>query len=321
MELHHNIIEHLFGDECMNALYYRSLKSYALVCSWWRLAVRPYIFRFLVLRGPRDFEKLIAQVRDDPSIAEWIRTIRLQGQALPYVSGGFGPLEGVERDPDTGLYSFPAVIDFALPNLKILEFVGFAQISTNLEDCKAFAAWIPKLATLTTITRLNFVRCEMTQNSFTAIVRALPNLRDISLVAHGYCFRENSTVLRDESASKSRLPDVADDEEREPAKDKETISPSDEKPCEETISFPVYNSPPLLRSLYITTPTSFGIDDVLFDHVAGWFHPELLNDTLESLVLSLNVPASFTAKTFGLLGPSPKLRHLQVQYSSFEGMF
>ena len=308
----------------MSMWYYRALKSYALVCSWWRLAVRPYIFRFLVLRGPKDFEKLAAQLRDDSSIAGWIRKIRLQGKALPYAPEKFGPLEGVDRDPDIELYSFPTAVGLSLPNLKVLELVGFAQISTYLDDCKSFAAWVPKLATLSTVTRLNFVRCEMTQNSFTAIVRALPNLKDVSLVVHGYSFRDNVAILQDESAPKLCLRDDAADEEDEEdeqaTKDKEKIDTSDEKLDEETVSYPIYNPPPLLRSLYITTPTDFGIEPVLFDHTAGWFHPELLGDTLESLELSLNVPASFTAKTFALLGPSPKLRHLQVQYSSSEGM-
>ena len=121
----------------MNLQYYKALKAYALVCSWWRSAVRPYVFRFLVLRGHEDFERLITQLKEEPAIADWVQKVRLQGKSIPYTDDNSDPLEDVEEDLDTELYSFPTVLGLPLPNLQILELVGFAQVSSRQEDCKA----------------------------------------------------------------------------------------------------------------------------------------------------------------------------------------
>ena len=322
----------------MNIHYYRALKAYALVCSRWRSAVRPYIFRFLVLGGHEDFEKLTAQLREEPAIADWVQKVRLQGKSIPYSEDPSLPLKDVKEDFDTELYSFPTILGLPLPNLRVLELVGFAQISPRQDDCKAFAEWIPKLATLTCVSRLNIIRCEMTPNSLTAIVRALPNLKDMSFVVNGH-FHPNSATLRDESSAEPTAISPKNiiegrDEEDEDNNDSDgndsdnddnngdnnnNDDDDDDGPHKGILSYPVYHPPPLLRSLYITnsSPLSYELFD--FDHIIDWFHPESLNESLESLELSFCTTSSFTARTFPALGASPKLRHLQVQYGSCDG--
>ena len=327
----------------MNIHYYRALKAYALVCSWWRSAVRPHIFRFLVLSGHEDFEKLSSQLREEPAIADWIQKVRLQGKSIPYAENPSYPWKDVKEDLDTELYSFPTVLGLPLPNLRMLELVGFAQISPRQDDCKAFAEWIPKLATLTCVSRLNIIRCEMTPNSLTAIVRALPNLKDMSFVVNGH-FHPNSITLRDESlaepsAISSKNIIEGRDEEDEDSNDDDNNDGdnndndndndsgsgnngnNDGESHKGILSYPVYHPPPFLRSLYITSSSFFNYELFDFDYIVDWFHPETLNETLESLELSFSTTSSFTARTFTALGASPKLRHLQVQYGSCDGEY
>ena len=304
----------------MNFQYYKSLRAYALVCSWWRSAVRPYIFRFLVLGGADDFGRLSAQLRETPDIAGWIQKIRLKGKTLPYQKYCSEALEDVEKDLDGELYSFPTILGPSLSNLRVLEIVGFAQVSSRSEDCKAFAEWIPKLATLTQVSRLNIIRCEMTSNSLTAIVRALPSLQDISFVTNGY-FHPNSTTLTTLYDEELPSPDPKDAEGEVKAEAEDTKSDGDENVHDEgTISYPIYCPPPRLRSFYVMKAVEFGYDPFEFDPIADWLRPEYLSHSLESMGLSLSISSSFTDRMFTALGPSPKLRHLQVQYSSSEGM-
>ena len=308
----------------MNFQYYKSLRAYALVCSWWRSAARPYIFRFLVLGGVSDFERLSAQLRETPAIAGWVQKVRLKGKTLPYslyIAQPPDP-EDVQEDLDTELYSFPTILGLPLSNLRVLEIVGFAQASSRLEDCKAFAQWIPKLATLTHVSRLHIIRCEMTPNSLTAIVRAFPSLKDISFVIDGY-FHPNSTTLTtvyDETTAELPSLGTGDTGKGVNTEAEDTKSSSDESnPRKEAISYPIYHPPPRLRSFYVMRARAFGYGPFEFESIADWFRPECLNESLQSMGLSLSISSSFTDKTFKALGPSSKLRHLQVQYSSFEG--
>lgn len=307
----------------MDCKSYDTLKSCALTCSRWRAAARPYIFRFLILRGPEEFDKLAVQLVEEPYISGWIHKVRLEGKTSPLQDVYRRLPENVEKDPDTSLYSFLTVLGTPLSSIRILELVGFTQVSSSREDRMAFAEWIPTLTSLTSLTALYLVRCEMSPNSLTAIVRALPALTRITLIVVDFS-HPNTSVLQDEvlttSDHSSELKHVASEpntgeevKERQDSTDDHDVSNAN--PSDTPISYPIFHPPPAIRALSIDTAPGDEYDQVKFEQFAGWLLPEALNECLESLEMGINVCPSSLNTMLGLLGKAPKLRHLQVDAS------
>ncbi|KAK7686460.1 hypothetical protein QCA50_010684 [Cerrena zonata] len=173
IELLYQIYDCLWDHEHMECYSTATLHSCALTCSRWRAAVRPYIFRFITLDTPEVIDKFSQQIRATPEVTRWVRKLRLEGRSLPFVEDPRYHRDAAD-DIDQWLYAFPANLDAHFPCLRILELFNFAQVSTRPEDREAYARWIPELTKLKSVTTLNILRCEMSANNLTALVRALP---------------------------------------------------------------------------------------------------------------------------------------------------
>lgn len=189
------IVEELWDvttDECR---WNKTLCACALVCSAWRAAARPLVFRFIVLKNSVDIHKLAQQIQHEPRIAYWIRKLRFEGKSIP--KSGFlhntDQLE-VEQDIDTWMYSFFSEIGVHLPNVKSLDIFGFYHLSLHQDDCEVFARWIPQLASLSSIESLHLARCEMPPNALTAIIRAFPKFRNVAFTCVCFWFSNGAEL-------------------------------------------------------------------------------------------------------------------------------
>lgn len=317
VELHRIILGYFWDDKHINCESYRTLRACALTCSRWQAAARPYIFRFLVLRGPKDLDKLTTQLREEPDISGWIKKIRLEGKSVPYQDMYGQPLRDVVEDLDTGLYSFPTIIGQLLSNVHTLELVGFSQVSSRRGNWEAFAGWIPRLATMTSVTTLNLVRCQMSPNSVTAIVRALRGLNRVALIATDFS-HPNICVLREEPKEISvttapsldaKIPDYDSPFDVADSESGKTLSDG-------PISYPIFYPPPALQTLLIDTAPYTEYPLLEFEQLSGWFHLESYRECLHSLEMGPNVSPSSLNRMLTLLGRSPNLQHLQVSISA-----
>lgn len=289
LELLYLIYEYLWDNENMECYFTRTLHSCALTCSWWRDAVRPYIFRFITLDGPEDFDKFSQQIRATPEITQWVRKLRLEGRSLPWINDTRLYREDAGDDIDQWLYVFPTVLDAHFPCLRILELFNFSQISPRREDREAYARWIPKLTTLTSVTTLNILRCEMSANNLTALVRALPGLTRVDLVAIDIT-HPNLAVLHDGP-----------------------IDPTAEATgaVDQPTKYPIFYPPPILQSFRLDNSDTYylGFD---FTLVREWFRAESSAEHLKSFEVYGNVDLDSLRDVVFALGESPKLSHLQL---------
>ncbi|KAK7679419.1 hypothetical protein QCA50_017473 [Cerrena zonata] len=293
IELLYQIYDYLWDHENMECYSTVTLHSCALTCSWWRDAVRPYIFRFITLDTPEDIERFSQQIRATPEITQWVRKLRLEGRSLPFVENPRYHRDAAD-DIDQWLYAFPANLDAHFPCLRILELFNFAQISSRLEDREAYARWIPELTKLTSVTTLNILRCEMSANNMTALVRALPSLTRVDLVDVDFA-HPNLAVLQE-------IP--AKDSDDGPAGDR-TVEGTDK-----TTKYPVFYPPPLLQSFRIdNSHVSYYFD---FSRLREWFRAESLAGHLRSLEVSGGVDSDSLREMISALGEAPILSHIQV---------
>lgn len=294
LELHRHILEFLWDPHTPDPSSYRTFASCAQTCSHWRAAARPFIFRFLIIRYEDQIAILENQIRKEPCIGNWVQNVRIEGSSLPYDDCSYGQL-GTSEDLDGDLYSFPMAIDSKspFPNLDVLELVGFAQISTDPADCSAFAEWIPRLTTLTSVTTLNIVRCEMSPNNLTSIIRSLPALKHVTIIADEM-FHSNTSILRDVGGSAT------------------IINNDDDGRIDAPISYPLYHPPPTLHSISIDAASESSRFPIKFEAVADWLHLETLAKSLESLILGSNVTEAFTNTFLRSISLFSRLRHLEI---------
>lgn len=241
---------------------------------------------------------------------------------MPYQDVYRRPLDGVEKDLDTGLYSFPTILGQPLSNIHILELVGFAQVSSLRADWEAFAKWIPRLATMRSITALYLGRCQMSPNSLTAIVRALHGLRRLALTVSVFS-HPNTCVLREEEIS-AIFPhpleaELLDHDSPSGVADATAVLDSvdnhvesNKKSSDGPIPFPIFYSPPALQTLLIDTAPLTEYPRLEFEHIAGWFHAGSLSKCLEYLEIGTNVLPSCLNRMLMPLGQSSNLQHLHV---------
>lgn len=170
-ELLSAIIEHVWEDGS-------ALCASTLVCSIWRVAARPLVFRKIIIRNTEDMTKLARQIQYEPRVAFWIQTLRFEGKS---VLRARLPAYTPSRDIDTWIYSFFSTIGAQLPNVKNLELFGFQHTSLCRADCHAFAEWIIQMSQLNSVQSLHLSRCEMPANALTAIIRSFSGLRNVAL--------------------------------------------------------------------------------------------------------------------------------------------
>ena len=129
--------------------------------------------------------KLSHQIRYEPRIAFWIRTLRFEGKSVPRRRLPSGLEKSTELDIDTWIYQFFPIIGVRLPHVRNLELFGFQHLSLRRADCQAFAEWILQLSHLGSVESLHLARCEMPPNALTAIIRSFPRLQDVALTCVG----------------------------------------------------------------------------------------------------------------------------------------
>ncbi|CAL1708727.1 unnamed protein product [Somion occarium] len=328
VELHHEILEWLWVDGSFLDRYYlvKTLRACARTCLRWRSAARPHIFRFLKIKSPSRLNDLTALIQVDPQVAGWIQKVRLDGVSISYRDELRKRLGSVDEDKDCWIYGFPSEIGVPLPSLKCLELTGFAHLSKKREDQEAFASWIRGLAELRSVVELNMVRCEMSSNGLTAIVRAFPKLVEVGFASVDFT-APNIASLRDDSS----LPNPSSKQER-PIKtdvpdseaifvDKLSIPPTlddakgtpasshDDPPL--PVHYPLFHPPPLLQSFTINNVFT---DLLQFDFhlVRDWLRPEILARSLKSLDIESFVDGPTLANFIASLGMSPALECLHL---------
>ncbi|KAK7679467.1 hypothetical protein QCA50_017521 [Cerrena zonata] len=295
IELLYQIYDYLWDHEHAECYSTATLRSCALTCSRWRDAVRPYIFRFITLDTPEVIDKFSHQIRTTPEITQWVRRLRLAGRTLPFIDERRCHRLEAADDIDQWLYAFPTNLDAHFPCLRILELFNFAQISPRLEDREAYARWIPELTKLKSVTTLNILRCEMSANNLTALVRAFPSLTKVDLVDVNF-IHPNLAVLHEVSTKNS---------DGEPTGDR-TVEATDK-----TTKYPVFYPPPLLQSFRVDNSHSDYVD-FDFASMRGWFRAELLAKHLRSLEVSGGVDSDTLRELIFALGEAPNLSHIQV---------
>ncbi|KAK7679432.1 hypothetical protein QCA50_017486 [Cerrena zonata] len=297
IELLYHIYDCLWDHEHVECYSTATLRSCALTCSRWRDAVRPYIFRFITLDTPEAINRFSHQIRATPEIIQWVRKLRLVGRTLPFIDEPRWHRLDAADDIDQWLYAFPANVDAHFPCLRILELFNFAQISPRLEDREAYARWIPELTKLKSVTTLNILRCEMSANNLTALVRALPDLTTVNIVDAEFG-HPNLTVLQE-------MP--TEDSDNEPTGDHIVEAT-------EATKYPVFYPPPLLQSFRMdTSQAEYGLD---FTLLRGWFRPELLAKHLESFEVAGAVDSEPFYELILALGEAPNLSHIQIPVGS-----
>ncbi|CAL1708734.1 unnamed protein product [Somion occarium] len=325
IELHHEILEWLWVEGSFeDNRYYlvKTLRACARTCSRWRSAARPHIFRFLKIKSPSRFNDLVALIEVDPQVAGWIQKVGLDGISIPYRDDVLRPrLGSVDEDRDRWMYGFPSSLGVPLPSLKCLELTGFAHLSKKREDQEAFAGWIRQLAELRSVVELNMVRCEMSSNSLTAMVRAFPKLVRVGFASVDFT-APNIVSLRDETpspkpASKQESSEAANSEVACVDKvsvppmpdDTKGIPPSSHDVPTLSVEYPLFHPPPVLQSFMINNMST---DFLEFDFllVRDWLRPEILNRSLKSLDIDSFVDGPTLAKFIASLGMSPALECL-----------
>ncbi|KAK7679431.1 hypothetical protein QCA50_017485 [Cerrena zonata] len=306
IELLYQIYDYLWDHEHMECYSTATLRSCALTCSRWRDAVRPYIFRFITLDTPEVIDRFSHQIRATPEIMPWVRKLRLAGRTLPYVGDRpFHRLDAV-GDIDQWLYAFPTNLDTQFPCLRILELFNFAQISPRLEDREAYARWIPELTKLKSVTTLNILRCEMSANNLTALVRALPSLAKVDLVDVSFV-HPNLAVLQEISTKDSDV---------EPTGDL-TVNVVETVDKDKATMYPVFYPPPLLQSFRVENAhDDYG--DFDFALMREWFRAELFAEHLRSLEVSGGVDSDSLRDLISALGNAPNLSYIQVPVGAHE---
>ena len=129
--------------------------------------------------------KLSHQIRYEPRIAFWIRTLRFEGKSVPRRRLPSAIERSTELDIDTWIYPFFTSIGTRLPHIRNLELYGFQHMSLRQADCLAFAEWILQLSQLDSVESLHLARCEMPPNALTAIIRSFPRLRNLTFTCVG----------------------------------------------------------------------------------------------------------------------------------------
>ena len=143
-ELLSAIVEQLWDDG-------RTLGTSALVCSVWREASHPFIYRKIIIRKSEDIAELADQIQYEPRIASWIQTLRFEGNSVPRRRLPGPTTNTTEMDIDRWIYPFLPLIGTQLPNVRNFELFGFQHMSLRPADCQAFAEWILQLSQLDSV--------------------------------------------------------------------------------------------------------------------------------------------------------------------------
>lgn len=161
-----------------------TLSHCTLVSRRWYTAVRPFVFRRVVLRNPERLTELEDLLVKDPTVGYWIRELYIDGSA----SGDslqdwlFGHAQSSSRCDiyNTGntVKSFPGSI--LTENLKKLHALTFSQIKAN--DPRSSAEGIHRVskAFASRVRSLTFKSCLGHKGFFLAFMHAFPLLHELN---------------------------------------------------------------------------------------------------------------------------------------------
>ncbi|CAL1708566.1 unnamed protein product [Somion occarium] len=169
------------------------------------------------------------------------------------------------------------------------------------------------------------LRCEMSSNSLTALVRAFPLLIRVGFASVDFS-AQNSTIIREESlppkpssrreGSGTDIPDSETVSVNEPSvrptpHDALGIPLSSHDHPTLPVQYPLLHPPPSLQSFTVNNLcTDFFEFDFLL--LRDWFRPEMLTKSLKSLDVSSWVDDLTLAKFITSLGTSPALECLTL---------
>ena len=100
-----------------------AIQSFSTTCVHWHAAARPYIFRFITLDSVDKFDTFSRQLRADPSVAQWVRKVRLVGKSQPYTDDIREHRDNIEQDIDQWFYRFPEGLNPQFSSLRVFELV------------------------------------------------------------------------------------------------------------------------------------------------------------------------------------------------------
>ena len=308
LELHEYILELFWDDiEVTHIGLGRSVtRKCRQVCSRWYAAARPHLFRNIVIASEKRLAGLASLIREDPSIAQWIRRFSLRGITMPLHPTGARQPDDAEEDRDKWLYPFPSCFNAPLPSVRTLDLDGFANVSRRPEDCKAFARWVRDLSIMTSLDRINFDNCEMSSNSATSLMRAFPRLQTLEF--HGVDFtRPNIGVLVDTSLG----PVCPDSPRTAPSTATETQDSSRNNTLlEEPVQYPLLHPPPRLQRIHARNYTNFQLFD--FNLLSGFLYPKTLSQSLRVLEIGYHVNTRSLSTFIAGLGTSSILENLRL---------
>ena len=249
----------------------------------------------------------------DPSVAQWVRKVRLVGRSQNYAEDLREHRDNIEQDIDQWFYRFPEDLNAQFSSLRVFELVNFAQASPRLEDREGFAHWISTLKGIDNVSTLNMLRCETSANNLTALVRALPRLEHVDLFDVDFMHPNLNVFTPANEGPSVALPGSP------PTFYAELWPPTD--PTAETIvKLPLLYPPPSLRSFRLDNTNSNYYSNL--DHFRDWLRAETLPHCLESLELCGSTDGIPLRNFISGLGEASVLTHIQVPigFDHLDGM-
>ena len=310
LELHEYILELFWDDiEVTHIGLGRSVtRKCRQVCSRWYAAARPHLFRNIVIASEKRLAGLASLIREDPSIAQWIRRFSLRGITMPLHPTGARQPDDAEEDRDKWLYPFPLCFDAPLPSVKLLDLDLdlFANVSRRPEDCRAFARWVRDLSIMTSIDRIHFDNCKMSSNSAIALIRAFPHLKTLKFRGVDFT-RPNIGVLVDASLEPTHLDSSYT---IQPSTTKTHVSSGRNCLLEEPVRYPLLHPPPRLQSIDAINYTGFQPFD--FDILRPCLCSKTLSESLRVLRIGYHVDIKSLSTFISGLGTASPLENLRL---------
>ncbi|CAL1708487.1 unnamed protein product [Somion occarium] len=300
VELHDLILEQLWENtnfECTDSTTFRAC---ARTCSVWRAAARPHIFRFVHINRRSKLLQLSKLIHDDPSIASWIRKVRLEG-VPPWNTESHSKEAVLDESLDRWILDFPATFNTPLTNVRILEIMYLCQSSVTLKDQRAFARWIPQLKELQSVQELNVLHGQMSPNTITALIRAFGRLVKLGLCEVNFGESNKALVQR-------KYPVES------PGNNSTTTSTKAvriHRTWVKPVPYPLLHPHPSLQSLFLGNEFLSDIN-LKLETLRRCLKSDDLSRTLSSLYIGTLIPSEYLCKFITRLGPSSMLESLKI---------
>ncbi|KAH8101952.1 hypothetical protein BXZ70DRAFT_932631 [Cristinia sonorae] len=155
----------------------KSISHCSLVSHRWYSAVRPFIYRRIVLESKERLTRFEHLLLGDPAIGYWVRELHIVGGHRYYKTYSFWP--EIFVSPGSGTF-FPGRV---LPEkLKKLYALTFECVYTSSVGASAHSIRAVSSAFASTVRSLTFMSCLGHEGFFLAFAHAFPNLNELRLM-------------------------------------------------------------------------------------------------------------------------------------------